>query len=49
MPTEPPPITLFDVAKRAVEIADPTDSDPRLGTLLVQFEDADEPVRRSRI
>jgi hypothetical protein len=44
MPTDPRPITLFDVAKRAVEIADPTDSDPRLGTLLLQFEDADEPV-----
>ena len=41
---EPPPITLFDVAKRAVEICDPTDSDPRLDRLLVQFEDADEPV-----
>ena len=41
---EPPPITLFDLAKRAVEICDPTDSDPRLDRLLVQFEDADEPV-----
>jgi hypothetical protein len=41
---EPTPITLFDVAKRAVEICDPTDSDPRLDRLLMQFEDADEPV-----
>ena len=44
MPTDPPPITLFDVVKRAVEIVDPTDSDPRLDRLLIQFEDADEPV-----
>lgn len=44
MPMEPTPITLFDVTKRAVEICDPTDSDPRLDRLLMQFEDADEPV-----
>src|SRR5205814_1733206 len=44
MPTEPRPITLFDIVKRAVEICDPTDSDLRLDRLLEQFEDADEPV-----
>jgi hypothetical protein len=44
MPTRPQPITLFEVAKRAVEICDPDDRDERLGDLLVQFEDADEPV-----
>ena len=44
MPTEPRPISLFDVAKRAVEISDPADRDSRLGDLLEQFEDADEPV-----
>jgi hypothetical protein len=44
MPTNPPAVTLFEVAKRAIEISDPTDSDPRLGDLLAQFEDADEPV-----
>jgi hypothetical protein len=44
MPTNPPPVTLFEVAKRAIEISDPTDSDSRLGDLLAQFEDADEPV-----
>jgi hypothetical protein len=44
VPTEPQPITLFEVAKRAVEISDPADADPRLGGLLAQFEDADEPV-----
>jgi hypothetical protein len=44
MPTNPQPITLFEVAKRSVEVCDPTDSDARLGDLLEQFEDADEPV-----
>ena len=44
MPTEPRPITLFDVAKRAIEISDPDDRDSRLGDLLAQFEDADQPV-----
>jgi hypothetical protein len=44
MPAEPQPITLFDVAKRAVEVSDPDDRDSRLGDLLEQFEDADEPV-----
>jgi hypothetical protein len=42
MPTNPPPITLFEVAKRAIEISDPTDSDSRLGDLLAQFEDASQ-------
>ena len=44
MPTDPPPITLFEIAKRAVEICDPAGGDARLGDLLAQFEDADEPV-----
>src|ERR1700754_4526331 len=44
MPTEPQPITLFEIVKRAVEICDPTDADERLDRLLLQFEDADEPV-----
>src|SRR5881398_2866547 len=44
MPSEPQPITLFEIAKRAIEISDPADTDPRLGELLEQFEDADEPV-----
>src|ERR1700729_374720 len=44
MPTEPRPISLFDVARRAVEVSDPDDTDSRLGDLLAQFEDADEPV-----
>ncbi|HEV3391123.1 MAG TPA: hypothetical protein VG057_19020 [Solirubrobacteraceae bacterium] len=44
MPAEPQPISLFEVAKRAVEVSDPDDRDSRLGDLLEQFEDADEPV-----
>jgi hypothetical protein len=44
VPTEPRPISLFDVAKRAVEVSDPDDRDSRLGELLEQFEDDDEPV-----
>ncbi|HXY26793.1 MAG TPA: hypothetical protein VEH82_00760 [Acidimicrobiales bacterium] len=44
MPTEPQPITLFDIAKRAVDVVDPDDTDARLAELLIQFEDADEPV-----
>ena len=44
MPREPDPITLFDVAKRAVEVCDPVGEDPALGELLIQFEDSDEPV-----
>jgi hypothetical protein len=44
MPTEPQPITLADLARRAVQICDPADEDAVLGDYLVQFEDADEPV-----
>jgi hypothetical protein len=44
VPTEPHPVTLFEVVKRAVEVSDPADADSRLGDLLAQFEDADEPV-----
>ncbi len=44
MPTNPQPITLFEIARRAVEISDPSSNDARLGDLLAHFEDADEPV-----
>jgi hypothetical protein len=44
MPSTARPISLFEIAKRAVEICDPDDRDSRLGDLLEQFEDADEPV-----
>ena len=44
MPTEPEPLTLAEVARRAVQVCDPQDSDAVLGDYLVQFEDADEPI-----
>jgi hypothetical protein len=45
MPTEPEPLTLAEVARRAVEICDPQDTDAVLGDYFIQFEDADEPIR----
>src|SRR3954470_2814368 len=45
MPTEPEPLSLFDVAKRAVEVCDPPGTDAALGDFLMQFEDDDEPIR----
>jgi hypothetical protein len=44
VPTEPAPVTLFEVARRAIEVSDPAGRDRRLGQLLAQFEDADGPV-----
>jgi hypothetical protein len=44
MPTEPKPITLADVARRAVEVCDPQGNDAVLGDYFLRFEDADEPV-----
>src|SRR6476661_4495813 len=44
MPTNPEPISLFDVAKRAVEAVDPAGADGALGDFLQQFEDEDEPI-----
>src|SRR3954469_15433314 len=44
MPTEPEPLTLAEVARRAVEICDPNDTDAVLGDYFLQFEDADEPI-----
>jgi hypothetical protein len=44
MPTEPRPLSLADVARRAVQIIDPADEDAVLGDYFVQFEDADEPI-----
>lgn len=42
MPTEPQPVTLAQVVRRAVEVCDPQDTDADLGDVLVRFEDADE-------
>ena len=44
MPTEPQPLSLADVARRAVQICDPQDTDAVLGDYLIHFEDADEPI-----
>jgi len=44
MSTEPEPLTLAEVARRAVQVCDPQDTDAVLGDYLIQFEDADEPI-----
>ncbi len=44
MPTNPDPVTLSQVARRAAEVVDPADDDADVADLLAQFEDADEPV-----
>jgi hypothetical protein len=43
MPTEPPPLTVYEVVRRAVEVCDDGTS-PGLDDLLVRFEDDDEPI-----
>ncbi len=45
MPTDPPPVTLAQVVRRAVEVVDPDDDDASVGDFELAFEDADEPVR----
>jgi hypothetical protein len=46
MPTEPRPVTLADVVRRAVDVCElGAPADDRLGDLLERFEDADVPVR----
>jgi len=47
MPTEPAPVTLFQVVHRAVEVCDP-DGDEGLEDLLERFEDDDEPLSSTR-
>jgi hypothetical protein len=44
MPTNPQPLTLSAVARRAAEVVDPQDDDSDVADLLTQFEDADEPI-----
>jgi len=44
MPTEPAPITLAEVVRRAAEIVDPDDTDAAVGDFEREFEDADEPI-----
>ena len=44
MPREPDPLTLSEVARRAVDVCDPNDEDAVLGDYFLRFEDADEPI-----
>ena len=45
MPTDPAPITLFQVVKRACDVVDPDDEDAIVGDFERAFEDDDEPIR----
>jgi hypothetical protein len=45
MPTEPPPVTLFQAVKRAADVVDPDDEDAVIGDFERAFEDDDEPIR----
>ncbi len=45
MPTEPAPVSLAQIIRRAAEVVDPDDDDPAVGDFELAFEDADEPVR----
>lgn len=45
MPTEPAPVTLAQLARRAAEIVDPADADADVADFEEAFEDADEPAR----
>jgi hypothetical protein len=45
MPTDPAPVSVFDVVRRSVDAVDPDRADERLADLLERFEDDDEPVR----
>lgn len=45
MPTEPRPVTLAEVVRRAAQIVDPDDEDAAIGDFELAFEDDDEPVR----
>lgn len=44
MPTDPTPVLLSAVVRRACEIVDPDDTDPVVGEFQRIFEDADQPV-----
>jgi hypothetical protein len=44
MPTEPDPITLSEIARRATEVCDPQGTDDAISKVYTQLEDADEPV-----
>ena len=44
MPTEPEPITLSQIARRATEIVDPNGADDDVTHLFAQLEDDDRPI-----
>lgn len=44
MPTEPAPVTLSQIVRRACEVVDPDNSDPVVGEFEQIFEDEDQPV-----
>jgi hypothetical protein len=44
MPTEPEPITLSEVARRATEVVDPAGADDDVLHLYTQLEDDDRPI-----
>jgi hypothetical protein len=44
MPTEPQPVTLAQIVRRAAEVVDPQGGDPDVADFAVRFEDDDEPV-----
>jgi hypothetical protein len=44
VPTDPPPLTLSHIVRRATGIVDPDDDDAVVGDFERVFEDADEPV-----
>jgi hypothetical protein len=44
MPSDPRPVSLFDVVKRAAQIVDPDDDDAAVGDFERAFEDADDPI-----
>ena len=44
MPTEPDPITLSEIARRATEIVDPNGGDDDVTHLYTQLEDDDRPI-----
>jgi hypothetical protein len=45
MPTEPQPVSLADVVRRAAQTVDPDGTDAVVGDFEMVFEDADEPIR----
>ena len=44
MPTEPDPITLSEIARRATEVVDPNGADDDVIRIFTQLEDDDRPI-----